>query len=493
MDKWLSHPTALKIISVLLGVLLFAVLHIDPETSPQSVTSSIDTKVIEAATIEPIGLDEEKYVLTAMEPTVARIVVEGTISNLLKNSPMDYVVNVDLTNIKPGLQELPLTVKLPKGIQEVELSPRKVTVQIEEIVNKTFDAQVITEGEPAEGYVAGTPEILSEAGNTVQVTLPKDDMDKVGLVAVTMDVEGTEKTVENKKAKVVVYDAEGQEIPNAKVEPSTLHVETKVTRPFKMVPIQIRYTGNLADNLSLVSVTPEMDQVTVYAEQRVLDEITVYDGAVLDLSKVKQTGTMKVKATPMDGIEAVNPGEIELAVIVEGTTTKTLANLPISVIGAEAGVTAEITSPASGTIDLVIGGAESVLKDVTTADVTVIAKVSGLAPGTHTIPLELELPPYVQPVLEGGQSLSVTVQIAGGSVSTEGDGEQEDLEVGGSTTAPPGEGTDGGGQAGGNGATDEDGMTDAGTGDGSGNSTAGGGLNEAKLADVGQADVVTAA
>ncbi|MEK3885320.1 CdaR family protein [Paenibacillus sp. PL2-23] len=488
MDKWLSHPTALKIISVLLGVLLFAVVHIDPETAPQATVSSVDTSALEAVTIEPIGLDEEKYVLTAMEPTVVRLVVEGSISNLRKNTPLDYVVNVDLTNVKPGIQELPLTLKLPKGIEEVELSPRQVTVQIEEIVSKTFDAQVIIEGQPAEGYVAGTPQVLSEGGNVVGVTLPRDDMDKVGLVAVTMNVEGAVKSVENKKAKIVVYDTEGQEISNAIVQPSTLHVETKITRPYKQVPVQIRYTGTLADNLSLVSVTPEMDQVTVYAEQSVLDTITVYGGAVLDLSKVKQSGTVKVKTTPVDGIEAVNPAELELAVIVEGTTTKRLSNLPITIIGTEDGMTADIASPASGTIDLVIGGAESVLRNVSAEDVTVIAKIDGLEAGTHTIALELELPSYVQPILSEGQTLSATVEILDESASAD---EQEELEVGGAQTEPPdGDRGDSGSASGG---SSGDGETDAASGNGGTSGNAGGALNEARLAASGQSGRVTAA
>lgn len=436
MDKWLTHPTALKIISVLLAVLLFAVVHIDPETSPQTATTSIDTKVIEAATITTIGLDEEKYVLTAMEPTVARIVVEGRISSLLSASNADYVVSVDLSRVKPGIQELPLSVKLPKSIKEVELSPRRVTVQIEEIVKKSFDVQVITEGDPAEGHVMGTPEILSEGGGVVEVTLPKDDMDKIGLVAVTMDVTGADKTISNKKAKVIVYDADGQEIPNAIVEPSTLHVETKVTLPFKQVPLQIRYSGSLSDDLSLVSVKPNVDQVTVYAPQQELDAITVYDGAVLDLSKVKQSGVINIKAPPVDDIQDVNPGEIELEIVVESTTTRTLSNVPITIVGASDDMTAQIVTPASGTIDLTLNGAESVLEELTIADIAVIANVTGLSEGSHSLPLELELPPYVQPVLTDGQALNATVMIAAGTAETGGD-EEPDMEVGGTPTVPP--------------------------------------------------------
>lgn len=471
MDKWLTHPTALKIISVLLGVLLFVVVHIDPETSPKTATTSIETQAIEAVTITTSGLDEEKYVLTAMEPTVARLVVEGRLSSLYAASPADYIVSVDLSSVKPGLQELPLSVKLPKGVKEDELSPRRVTVQIEEIVKKSFDVQVITEGDPAEGHVVGTPEILTEGGGVVEVTLPNDDMDKVGLVAVTMDVASADKNVANKKAKVIVYDTDGQEIPNAIVQPSTLHVEVKVTLPFKQVPLQIRYTSSLSDDLSLVSVKPNVDQVMVFAPQQELDAITVYDGVVLDLSKIKQSGIIKVKATPVDGIQDVNPGEIELEIVVENTTTRTLSNVPIAIVGASDDLTSHIVTPASGTIDLTINGAESVLDEVTLEDVAVIANVTGLGAGTHSLSLELELPPYVQPVLTDGQALSATVTIAAGTSQTGGD-EEQDLEVGGTPTVPPSEGNgDSEGQENANNGDESDGTSNAdSSGSGQGNS-----------------------
>jgi YbbR domain-containing protein len=453
MDKWLSHPTALKIISVLLGLILFAMVHIDTESNPQTATSSVDTKVIEAATIVPTGLDQNKYVLTAMEPTVTRLVVEGSISKLFAASIDDYIVNVDLTNVTPGTKELPLIVKLPRGIKEVGLSPRTITVRIEEIVTKPFDVQVVTEGEPAPGYVMGTPEILMDNGGVVEVTLPKDDMERVGVVAVTLDVAGADKIVSNKKAKVVVYDTEGVEITGAFVTPSTVHAEVPITLPYKQVPLQIRYNGTLDENLSLVSVKPTMDNVTVYAEQEKLDAIQLYDGAVLDLSKVKQSGKLKVKAAPIDGIVLVSPGEIELDVVVEKKATRTIDNLKISVVGTPAGMTAVVRTPEGGKMSLQLSGAEEVLAGVKESDIVITANLEGLAPGVHSVPLELELPPYVEAIVTEGQPLSASVEIVDESASSGGGEGEEDLEVGGTPTDQPGnnEGSgNGGNNSGGN-------------------------------------------
>jgi Uncharacterized protein conserved in bacteria len=433
MDKWISHPTSLKIISVILGLLLWAVVHIDPETSPQTVTSNVDTKVIEAATIVPVNMDRDKYVLTAMEPTVTRLVVEGRISVLRATSNDQYVVELDMTNVKPGIHEIPLRTRLPKGIKEIELSPRVVTVQVEEIVTQTFEAQVLTEGRPAEGYVMGNPQIVSEGGGSVQVTLPRDDMDRVGVVAATLDIAGAEKTVVNKKAKLVVYDAEGREIPNAIVEPDTIHAEVKVTRPFKQVPLQIRYTGSLPEGLSLVSVQPEINEVTVYARQERLDELQIYDGAVLDLSIVKESGQVRIKAPPLDGIEAVEPGELTVNVTVEPAGTKTFRSVPIALGVAAEGLKAELASPAGGKIDVTLSGSNAVLDGVTVSDIRLVANVSGLGPGEHEVLLEADLPPYVQLAPGTEQSLVVKVNIAADTPATS---VPDDVEVGGTPSQP---------------------------------------------------------
>lgn len=434
MDRWLSHPTALKIISVILGLLLWAVVHIDPDTSPEAVTSSVDIKTIEAARINTDGLDEEKFTLSAMEPTVVRIVVQGRISDLLKASSVeDYEVKVDLNDAKPGIQELPLILDLPKGIQLVEMSPRTVTVQLEEILTKPFELQVLTEGKPADGYIAGTPAVVSET-NGVQVTLPKDDMSRVGLVSAEVNVDGADETVVNKKAKVIVYDTEGIEMTNAVVTPETVHVEVKITPPFKTVPLQLRYTGSLPDGLSIVSIKPAIDQVTVYGEQKSLDEVQVYDGAVLDLSKVKQSGSIQVKTQPVEGIKLIEPAEVTLDVVVAPTATRTLKDTNVMINGVTAGLTALIRSPEEGKIDLTISGAESVLSALRPDEINVIADVEGLGPGVHIVPLQVDVPAFVQTVAGSGQTLKVSIEILDSAAAK---AEQEAEEVGGTPSEPP--------------------------------------------------------
>jgi YbbR domain-containing protein len=259
-------------------------------------------------------------------------------------------------------------------------------------------------------------------------------MSRVGLVTAEVNVDGADKTIVNKKAKVIVYDTEGIEMTNAVVSPETVHVEVKVTPPFKTVPLQVRYSGSLPEGLSIVSVKPAIEQVTVYGEQKALDEVQVYDGAVLDLSKVKQSGTIQVKTQPLDAIKLIEPAEVTLDIVVAPTATRTFKDTDIMINGVTAGLTALIRSPETGKIDLTVSGAELVLSAIRTDEINVIADVEGLGPGVHIVPLQIDVPAFVQTVVGSGQSMTVSIEILDSAAA---EAEQEDAEeVGGSPSEP---------------------------------------------------------
>ncbi len=458
MDKWLNHPTALKIISVILGLFVWVIVHIELETPGQTTATSIDTKTIEASVIVADGLDEDKYLLSAMEPTVVRLDVQGRLTDLKRaSSDEDYVVMVDLKDAKPGIQELPLKVKkMPKGITLVQMSPNIVTVQIEEIVTQSFDLQVTKTGEPAAGYHAAAPTVVA-ASSKVEVTLPKDDMGRVGSVAATVNIDGADKTVVNKKAKIIVFDTDGIEMDNAIVSPETAQVEVKVTPPFKSLPLQLGYSGKLPDHLSLVSVKPAVETVTVYGEQQTLDELQVYDGAVLDLSKVKQSGSVQVATPAVNGLKSVEPVEVAVEVVVAPIVTRTFSGLPIHIEGVSTGSNAVISTPAEGKYTLTVSGAATVLSKLQSSDIRLSVNLEGLAAGEHTVPLVVDVPEYVDIVLEDGEKLTATVKLT--VDETAGSGNDEDAEeVSATPTTEPG------------GATDAPDDPDSDPGSGSGNS-----------------------
>ncbi|MUT67996.1 YbbR-like domain-containing protein [Paenibacillus sp. NEAU-GSW1] len=437
MDKWLSHPTALKVLSVIIALLLWAVVHFDPEKTPATVTSNVDTKAYEAQSVVPIGLDDEFYALVKLEPTVVRVVVEGKRANLLALKDDDIVLNVDVSGLEAGEHTVPLSYKLPKGIELVEMSPTTVTVELVEIQTKLFDLGVITKGTPAKGYITGTPIFANEGNSQVEVTLPKEEMSHVGSVSITLSVEGAEKPIEEKKAKIVVYDTEGKPMEHSVIKPETVAVTLPVTPPFKMLPLQIGFTGSLPEGLSVSAVKPEIEKVAVYGEQKLLDTMESYKGATIDLSKIKGSGTYQVKLEASDGVKLVEPTEVNVELTIVSSETRTISR-QIELNGLGEGLSANITSPEGGTASFEVVGAPNVLDALETGDVLLSVDLSGVAPGTYTMNVQASLPRFVQLAGSAEAVLKVTLDITDNSVSTGADPAGADTpEGGGEATAPP--------------------------------------------------------
>ncbi|MBJ6361140.1 YbbR-like domain-containing protein [Paenibacillus sp. GCM10012307] len=393
MDKWLNNPNILKVVSVALAILLWATVHFEPQT-PGAVTNTMDTKEYGAIKVQVEGLDASKHDLRLLEPSVVRIMAKGSFSDLLSASEDDYKVYVDVSGIKDGHHILPLKVSGPKRVEIIELSPARVSVQLEPLETRTFEVQVTTKGTPANDYKAGPP--IVRPGNRVQVTLPTDYMEQVGAVRASVSIDKEENNVTEKRAKLVVYDKSGMEIPKAIVQPSTVEVEVPINKPAKQLPLRISYTGSLSNGLSLVSVQPQVDKVTIYGPQAELNKYDHFDNIVVNLSSIKESGTLTLELKPMSGIASVSPDKITLNIEVTPYEKRTLPQIPIEVTGLSDGLESRFITPEEGRTDIHVRGAPSNLAEIGANDFKLVADLSGLAPGRHTVSIEVSLPAFVE-------------------------------------------------------------------------------------------------
>ena len=94
----------------------------------------------------------------------------------------DLVVNVDLTELKPGEQVLILTpetvsISLPDGVKLVDLQPSRIAVTIDTMIEKEVAVKAVVEGSPQNGFeVYGEPQILPQR---VKVRGPKTLIENV--------------------------------------------------------------------------------------------------------------------------------------------------------------------------------------------------------------------------------------------------------------------------------------------------------------------------
>ncbi|WP_164545398.1 CdaR family protein [Paenibacillus albus] len=413
MDKWLSHPTAIKIISLMIGILMWAVVHFDSEKSPNTVANLTESREIDAVQVKAIGMDDKNFALRLLDPGEVHLTVSGSRSDfLIAERNNDYQVTVDLSQATEGRKVLPLKVNLPRGLELIEVRPSNVTVVLERLLTKEYDVTIHTEGKPGKGYKIGQPVVKP---NRVHVTLPKDQMDLVASIGGTISVQDEEETVADKKMKLSAYDKDGNELTDAVISPSVVEVEVPITKPFKKLPLQIGFTGELPEGLAIASFKQSVDQITVYGPQDVLDTYEYYDGLTIDLSKLKQSGTMELDVVPKGDIASVDPVKVLFEYTIVPAESQVIPSLPVTLIGLSDGLKANISLPTTGTVDAIVRGAPDTLAALGAKDVQLIADLSGLGPGSHVVPLEMHLPRFVEQAPNA--PLSITVDITDGTTS----------------------------------------------------------------------------
>jgi YbbR domain-containing protein len=408
MDKWMKNNNFNKILALAISIILWTMVHIDNvPTAPTA--ASMSTKIIENVKIEIAGFDEDKYVLDSIDADSVRMEVSGKSSDITYVFSDAYSVTLDLSDARPGTMRLPLSYSLPNGVRLVSMTPQEVNVHIELRNTKAFPITIATKGEPAEGYQLGTP-VIQPVG-TAEVTLSASELSKVAKVQGIIELDGENETIREKRMKLAAYDNAGNEIKGAVIEPATVSVELPITLPFKTVPLDIGFTGQLPNSLVLSQVAPDFDNVIIYGHEDALATITSYE-AMIDLSTIESAGTkqVEIELTPPGGTEKVEPGKVNVKVSASEIAEKTIEGIPVNVQGLDTGLEAVVTNPSSEAVTLTLSGAPALLKELTRDNISVVADVSGLAAGRHEISLQVSLPRFIA-LNNSGERLVATVLI----------------------------------------------------------------------------------
>jgi YbbR domain-containing protein len=122
----------------------------------------------------PSGLE-----MTVDTPALVDVRVRGASSTLSRLGPGDIVAQLDLRTARPGRRLYQLTpeqVRVPFGVQVVQVSPPTVPLSFEESASKPVPVVPAVEGDPAPGYVVGS---VTVDPATVDVVGPRSAVARV--------------------------------------------------------------------------------------------------------------------------------------------------------------------------------------------------------------------------------------------------------------------------------------------------------------------------
>src|SRR5699024_8598634 len=246
-------------------------------------------------------------------------------------------------------------------------------------------------------------------------------------------------------------DNQGNEL-KVHVEPETVLVSADVDNLSKTVAVNIATKGELPDEYELDSLTPDREEVEVFASSDKLDEIDQITTEEIDLSKIKESGTIEAKLLPPDGVSVADE-KIEIAVKMKEakkksdtetdddetdeesdtdteesveteteaeasadpkneteneTKTNTIQGVPIEIENAGTDQSISFVNPGSGVMAITVEGDAEDVSKLSSDNFRLFIDVSDLDEGEHQLPVTLEGP---DGVTSSSEMEEVTIEV----------------------------------------------------------------------------------
>lgn len=408
MDQWLRNTNVVKVVALIIGILLWAVVHMDDSTVPGTGGTGVREEQISNVSVTP-KYDNNQFYVESIDPAQVVLTISGKDSILKKAmSTSNYSVELDLTKVGKGEHILPLTpVGFPSNVT-VKVNPPNAKVVLDEKSNKQMPVTVNVTGIPAVGLKAGQPIVKP---NKVTVTVPSGSIEDIESVRADVNVEKAQSPVSS-KARLVAYDKNGKVMEMAAINPAVVEVEVPITSPFTTVPLQLKLVGEPPRGFSVASLQQNTDKVTVYGPQDVLNRMEYYEGPSVNLADLKEEKeyTLSLDIPLRNKATQLDPAKVEVKINIVASATKTLEQIPLSIVGQNDGFDTKVVLPESGKLNLAVEGAPALLDKVKAQDVQAILDVSNLPPGRHELPVTFNLPTFIKKGPQ--QDFKATVEIS---------------------------------------------------------------------------------
>ena len=284
---------ALRVLSVLLAILLW--IYATNEQNPQN---------DQILSIQLHRLNPPQGVEVSGLPTNISIRVQGPRTQVAALTAVDFQAVVDLSGVIEGEQYIPVKVNAPTGIQVVQVTPPRVHVVVDSVVEKQVNVAAVLKGNPGRGYNALDPVIQPDK---VILRGPRSKVAAIDQVKVTVEVESATRPVEQ-----TLPLNPGQGIG---VTPQSVKVSVPVIpMPAKTLAVRAVVNGDPAPGFETLGVTVSPANVQVVAPSNILAGLSGVDTEKIDLKGAERDLTVKIGITPPPGVVELNPNTVEVTI-----------------------------------------------------------------------------------------------------------------------------------------------------------------------------------
>lgn len=385
LEKALSKKSSMIILSLVLAVIVFVIIDRQNTTLLEK-----NAEVLYDIPLSATYNDEE-YVVEGLPETVD-ITLIGTKANLyLAKQLPTQDVNVDLSDLKPGVHKVNLKYKQSITSVEYKLDPSEVTVVVSskksetrsvesDIVNlNKLDSKLAinnTKLDTDEVIIKGTEDGLAKV-STIKALINVSNM---------VDPKAGTNTL--KDIPLIAYDENGSKV-DVEMVPSKVTATVEIESPSKTVPLEIEPTGNVIFGKAIKNITSSVQKVTIYGNSKVLDNTNSIK-VKIDVNNLKSNKDYTVTIKKPAGIREISEKVVTAKVELDDEVTTELSGVKLGVVNLGSNYTAQATSENATEVTVILKGVESIIKNITPSDVEAYVDLEGLGAGDHEVEIKVK-------------------------------------------------------------------------------------------------------
>lgn len=385
LEKALSKKSSMIILSLVLAVIVFVIIDRQNTTLLEK-----NAEVLYDIPLSATYNDEE-YVVEGLPETVD-ITLIGTKANLyLAKQLPTQDVNVDLSDLKPGVHKVSLKYKQSITSVEYKLDPSEVTVVVSskksetrsvesDIVNlNKLDSKLAinnTKLDTDEVIIKGTEDSLAKV-STIKALINVSNM---------VDPKAGTNTL--KDIPLIAYDENGAKV-DVEMVPSKVTATIEIESPSKTVPLEIEPTGNVIFGKAIKNITSSVQKVTIYGSSKVLDNTNSIK-VKIDVNNLKSNKDYTVTIKKPAGIREISEKVVTAKVELDDEVTTELSGVKLGVVNLGSNYTAQATSENATEVTVILKGVESIIKNITPSDVEAYVDLEGLGVGDHEVEIKVK-------------------------------------------------------------------------------------------------------
>ena len=380
VENWLSKTSTLLFISLIIAIITFIVID-----QKKLFFSESSAEILKSQPVQVI-MNEEAYVVEGL-PEEVDITLIGRKADLYfaKQSPSHDVV-VDLTGLKPGTHKVNIKYNQALASIDYNVNPSTATViiypKISETRTLTYD--LLNQDSLDSKLVIDNVSISTDK---VVIKGAEYQLKKVATVKALIDINNLVKqevgVITINDIALKAYDENGN-VVDVEIVPEKINADITISSPSKELPIKVIPVGNVAFGKAISSINSSETSVTVYGDEETLNSLT-YIPVEVDVNDLNSNKQYKMELEKPVGIKYMSVNNITVNVGLDNSTSKDLAGIDIKYRNLADGYSVQGVSANYTIFTVTLKGVESVIKNITTDDVTAYLDLSGYGEGTHEV------------------------------------------------------------------------------------------------------------